>query len=362
MMKYGERVSKATSLRTLESGRQWCETGSFEAPLALSEAVEVRLLVWELERSRTEAAKPEFTAALQPAPLEPTAPAQLPVIAKSAAQRERLAASLQRVLLLRQLSPAQYQAVLGAMFERVVAAGEAVIRQGDEGDNFYVVDDGEFDVFVSKADAAPRLVTSYAAGGTFGELALLSGARRAATVVAGARGGSLWALGREAFTSTLVDATRRQRARYGKFLDALPFLAGLDPYDRGAMADCLCDVTFADGEAVTREGEVGDAFFIVLSGCAAALIRDEAEDSGQKEVMQYKEGMYFGEVALLRNEARKATVVARGELKCARMVVEDFRRILARPLKVALEEKVKSYNLQGRAGGRGGREDKFVRG
>ena len=36
-----------------------------------------------------------------------------------------------------------------AMFERKVAAGESIIRQGDEGDNFYVVDEGLFDIFVN---------------------------------------------------------------------------------------------------------------------------------------------------------------------------------------------------------------------
>jgi len=35
------------------------------------------------------------------------------------------------------------------MFERKVAAGESIIRQGDEGDNFYVVDEGLFDIFVN---------------------------------------------------------------------------------------------------------------------------------------------------------------------------------------------------------------------
>jgi cAMP-dependent protein kinase regulator len=54
---------------------------------------------------------------------------------------------------------------------------------GDEGDNFYVVDDGEADIFVSKAkDSNPQLVASVGKGGSFGELALIYGSPRAATV------------------------------------------------------------------------------------------------------------------------------------------------------------------------------------
>jgi CRP-like cAMP-binding protein len=395
MMKYGAKVSKATDLRTLESGREWSESPSFESPLSLSESVEVKMLVWEMTRASDARAKAQEAASspaaaasvelgASPPPLQLVTPlpdddAPLPVFAKSAEQRARLGASTRRVLIFRQLSPAQYEAVLDAMFERRVSAGETVIRQGDEvrrhparrysinspacslaalattpstqADNFYVVESGEFDVFVAKPGQAPRMVMSYVSGGTFGELALLSGAKRAATVVAGPREGALWALGRTAFTRVLVDATRRQRAQYEKFLAPLPFLAGLDAYDRGAMADCLADVVYADGEAVISEGEKGDAFFIVLEGSAAALMRDDSE-AGVKETMVYSAGMYFGEMALLRNEPRKATVVARGRLKCARMVVEDFRRILARPLSRMLEE---------RRAGRGAGNERFVR-
>ena len=45
-----------------------------------------------------------------------------------------------------------------AMFERKIGAGESIIRQGDEGDNFYVVDTGVFDIYVNgnKVRSGPR--------------------------------------------------------------------------------------------------------------------------------------------------------------------------------------------------------------
>jgi len=57
---------------------------------------------------------------------------------------------------------------MDAMFERKVSQGEVVIRQGDQGDNFYVVDEGVFDIFVNG-----KKVVEIAAGGSFGELALM---------------------------------------------------------------------------------------------------------------------------------------------------------------------------------------------
>ena len=43
------------------------------------------------------------------------------------------------------------QEVLDAMFERTVQAGDYVIRQGDDGDNFYVIDQGEVEVIIDRS-------------------------------------------------------------------------------------------------------------------------------------------------------------------------------------------------------------------
>jgi CRP-like cAMP-binding protein len=53
--------------------------------------------------------------------------------------------------------------------------------------------------------------------------------------------------------------------------------------------------------------------------------------------------MYFGEIALLRDEPRKATVVARGAVTVAKMERDAFRHLLARPLGVALDRQLASY-------------------
>ena len=59
---------------------------------------------------------------------------------KSDQQRQSLQEAVKNILLFRSLEPDQFGEVIDAMFERKVAAGEYIIRQGDDGDNFYVVD------------------------------------------------------------------------------------------------------------------------------------------------------------------------------------------------------------------------------
>ena len=66
---------------------------------------------------------------------------------------------------------------------------------------------------------------------------------------------------------------------------------------------------FSDGEKVITEGEEGDAFYIVMEGGAVAT---KLVDGEEKEVKSYGVGDFFGELALLTDQARAASVVAKG--------------------------------------------------
>lgn len=62
-----------------------------------------------------------------------------PVYPKSDEQRQQLSEAVKNILLFRALDKEQMQEVLDAMFERKVKKDELVIKQGDDGDNFYVI-------------------------------------------------------------------------------------------------------------------------------------------------------------------------------------------------------------------------------
>ena len=75
--------------------------------------------------------------------------------------------------------------VIDAFEEKKYKAGEVVIKQGDEGDVIYLVDTGELDCEkVFKAGDPPTYLKTYKPGESFGELALLYNAPRAATIKA----------------------------------------------------------------------------------------------------------------------------------------------------------------------------------
>uniref|UniRef100_A0A7S4QXH1 Cyclic nucleotide-binding domain-containing protein n=1 Tax=Alexandrium monilatum TaxID=311494 RepID=A0A7S4QXH1_9DINO len=230
--------------------------------------------------------------------------------------------------------------VIDAMFPREVRSGENVITQGEEGDNFYIVDEGTFEAFVQRGDAPPAKVCEYGPGGMFGELALMYNAMRAATVTA-TSDAKLWALDRDSFQMMLTTAENTKKKQYEEFLENVEILQDLTKYERARLSDMLESQCFDPGEAIINQGEVGSYFFILEDGEAKAFLGGE---HGEIEVKHYREpGEFFGEIALLKSATRKATVRAVGE-GCSVLSVNrhDFDLVLG-PIKDILGKNIGKY-------------------
>ena len=182
-------------------------------------------------------------------------------------------------------------------------------------------------------------------GGSFGELALIYGTPRAATVKATNTDVKLWGIDRDSYRRILMGSTMRKRKLYEEFLSkvsilgelvhlcgkqksinlmrffhdfSLYFAENLDKWERLTVADALEAVSFEDTEVVVTQGEPGNDFFIILEGTAVVTqFRNEGEDS--VEVGRLGTSDYFGEVALLLDRPRAATVTANGPLKCVKL-------------------------------------------
>ncbi|CAE6461452.1 unnamed protein product [Rhizoctonia solani] len=272
----------------------------------------------------------------------------MPTYPKTAEQLQRIKASIANAFLFRNLDTEQEKAVLGAMQERSVPAGERVIEQGADGDYFYVVESGALDCFVKRPgeengvgdEVHPtygRKVLTYTTGGTFGELALMYNAPRAATIVA-IEPSTLWALDRMSFRSIILSVANRKRKMYERFLATVPLLETLDASERSRIADVLEPRTYNEGESVVEEGDPGNEFFIIESGEATAFKRVKGEDGELRDdvVMKYGPGDFFGELALLHRAPRAATVRAsvsdtdeeHSKLKVAVLDAQAFTRLL----------------------------------
>ncbi|KAH9951849.1 protein kinase A regulatory subunit [Amylocystis lapponica] len=266
----------------------------------------------------------------------------LPVFPKTPDQLRRIRASIATNFIFRDLDEEQETGVLNAMQESKVMQDEIVIRQGDVGEFFYVVEDGWLNCYIRPEPLPPAWLTGNEVSNTsyekflqpgyhpefgkssFGELALMYGHPRAATVLA-MEPSTLW------------------RTMYEQFLTSVPLLTSLEPEERSKIADALVSRLYVDGDAVVRQGEMGDTFFFVEEG-EAVVTKTISGDSGEiKEVGRLGKGDYFGELSLLRLAPRAATVSAvirpdtsTPKLKVAALDAHAFTRLLG-PLREIME-------------------------
>lgn len=102
------------------------------------------------------------------------------------------------------LSPTELLNIAQKMKREQFGKGDAVFRQGDEGDKFYLISEGEVDVLIQKPNEAdPRVINHLSSGAFFGEKALLSGDPRSASIAATVPT-TLYALGKQDFQSALA--------------------------------------------------------------------------------------------------------------------------------------------------------------
>ena len=114
---------------------------------------------------------------------------------------------------------------------------------------------------------------------------------------------------------------------YESFLEEVPLFANLSLYERSKIADALDTKKYTPGETIIEEGAIGEHFFLLESGEAEVY----KKESGDKVLKEYKKGDYFGELALLNDAPRAASVVAKkegGEVKVAYLGKQGFQRLL----------------------------------
>jgi len=229
--------------------------------------------------------------------------------------------------------------VIDAMSLVQVEPGSNLITQGEEGDNFYVVDEGNFDVFVQRGVHPPGKVCEYGPGDLFGELALMYNAPRQATVKA-TSAGKLWALDRESFQMMLCTAENIKKSTHEEFLANVEIFFHMTKYELARLSDMLESELFEAGEDIVKQGDDGNSFYIIEEGEAKAYIHGE---EGEVEVKHYaRPGEYFGEVALIMDEARRATVRATTDCMVLSVSRDDFDRVLG-PIKGILEAHIDRY-------------------
>ena len=104
-------------------------------------------------------------------------------------------------------------------------------------------------------------------------------------------------------------------------LQRVPLFADLNQRELKQIARLFKERPSAAGETVVQEGSGGAAFFVIDSGEATVFV-------GGKECSTLGPGDYFGEIALIDEGARLATITATSELVCYGLTFWDFRPLV----------------------------------
>ena len=104
-------------------------------------------------------------------------------------------------------------------------------------------------------------------------------------------------------------------------LKKVPLFSELDDKELEQIASCMRERRFKVGDTLTQEGSGGAGFFVVEEGEADVTVGGEAKGS-------IGPGDYFGEIALLNESLRTATLTARTDMLCHGMTPWDFRPLV----------------------------------
>lgn len=225
------------------------------------------------------------------------------IIPKADAQLAEIVQVISKNILFQSMTGAERRMLANVMSEKRFEAGSVIIKQGDDGDNFYILSSGSIPI---TKEGVEGTVYTCKPGDAFGELALLYDAPRNATCVAGPEGAVCWALDRDSFKHMLRKATLEKRQRHEAFLKDVEILKPLSDYERGRLCDALKVKEVQAEEIIVTQGDQGDHFYLIESGEFKVTVNGISEEVCDR----LSRGAYFGEIALLTSKPRAATVTA----------------------------------------------------
>eukprot|EP00928_Gymnodinium_smaydae_P008438 TRINITY_DN13079_c1_g2_i2.p1 TRINITY_DN13079_c1_g2~~TRINITY_DN13079_c1_g2_i2.p1 ORF type:complete len:765 (+),score=210.93 TRINITY_DN13079_c1_g2_i2:93-2387(+) len=245
------------------------------------------------------------------------------------------------------------KALIDLAWREIVEEGTELIKEGDtNADYFYVVQEGDFEVKVEKKagqSAEMRIVKSTAAGkigkgGSFGELALLYLAPRAATVKALTKA-TVWVIERRNFKNVIMRVSRKKIDTFRSYLDSIEILSSLLTKEKTTLAESLVEMRFSKNDAIITEGEEGNTFYILYEGDVAVIKKGE-EITRLRANAADRRVHSFGERALLKHEPRAATMKVVSDKASVLALDKESFDLLLGPLEEIMKRKEEDENKE----------------
>lgn|GEM_PF-3546637 len=203
---------------------------------------------------------------------------------------------------------------------------ENIITQGDQGREFFILADGQAKVLMEGINRDHSVLDVLLPGDSFGEIALLTRGKRTASVRT-TEPSKVLAISVDAFDKLFPDASPERTGltsllRSMKLVQESQALSHLPPRQIRELVTQAQPVKFNMGDTVIREGEEGDAAYLIESG--SMLVTKTGKDSFRAELSR---GSLVGAIALVNDSARTATVTATEDSTCLKIDRDLFLKI-----------------------------------
>jgi len=207
-----------------------------------------------------------------------------------------------------------------------------ILKEGSFGNTFYILIRGSVEV---RAGSEQRLLAKLGVGSFFGEMTLISGLPCSATVTP-IESCTVIEVPRRAFEQSMkkagsfrnvMDKAYLERA-LANHLRLIPEFAELDPETAARLVARAKLRIFSKDEVIVREGDQATAMFLIREGYVRVVKKLAGGEA--RTVAYLKDGSYFGETALLKEERRNATVIASGKVEAIEIAKSDFLELVSR--------------------------------
>lgn len=211
--------------------------------------------------------------------------------------------SLNKHFIFNNLTDEQKNLIVDHMKLYTLSAGSIVFEQNQPGNNFFVIASGKVEVIVNQ-----KRKTILKAGDSFGELALLHGTLRSASIKTIERS-TFWSVDRNTFRKVVQSLNSLYYQENKEFLLKIQIFSILTEDQLEALLSALTTQKFGPGVKIVNDGDPGDLFYLIKEGTVSVV-------KGGEELRKMGKGDYFGEQALLYDQNRTATIVTITAVTC----------------------------------------------
>jgi cAMP-dependent protein kinase regulator len=232
-------------------------------------------------------------------------------INKTNEQKQKLHKIISSIIIFKNLYQEEINELIDSMFERKCNQNEEIIREGDNGNYFYVISSGSYEAYIKTSSSSNdskygRKVREYNDSGYFGELALLYDQPRLATVICSKDNSVLYCMKRDKFKRLVIGNAFKRRKMYQEFLESVTLLkSSMNDYERSQVADALKTITYKNGDIIFHQNDVdANGMYFIENG----KVEIKRSVNGKEILLKVLGvGEYFGELALVNKAPRSAT-------------------------------------------------------